>query len=599
MSKQATYLEFQERMAGFFVAKRFNLSPSSPLSQNDFEQEAQRFDKLPFEFNLTIQVPDLEKFFADNSTPSSVKGAVTDIRFGDSLSVEHGFFHLFTRPAASPDRDTAKEMHYTLFLTDREERKWTLFGYKNLLKEASSDIWSQTTTLYFYLWEGHSFYENFGDKEVTGVGVLKISPTDFLKQLSTFKTNAPTALKDKQAILKYFKAFLGNLWEAYAPFIFSTTTHRWNEHAFPPQTLQGVHQGESTLHPLDTRDGLSISIQRFKYQATKDVILLVHGLTSSTDMFIMPEHENLVNHLHKSGFGDVWSLDWRGSGRFAYNLTPHGYTIDDIAQYDIPRGVQYIREHCGKDVRIHVIAHCVGSLAFMASYAAGYIDDIASITANSVSLTPQVHWPALMKMMVGPELLENVLGYPYISPRIPYMPGTTFGKWISVMERSLRSECKEPACHMISFMWGWGFPAVFNHRNIHPTTHRRLADLFGGTSFHYHKHIRKMLLQKKSVSWDGKINYLEEMKTRALPPTLLISGEENHIFPQSNKVTYEALQKTPNGPRVQYREYPHYGHQDIFMGQFCDKEVFPELVQFLKQHSSVQQPQQKARLRIA
>lgn len=89
------------------------------------------------------------------------------------------------------------------------------------------------------------------------------------------------------------------------------------------------------------------------------------------------------------------------------------------------------------------------------------------------------------------------------------------------------------------------------------------------------------------------------MKTRALPPTLLISGEENHIFPQSNKMTYEALQKTPNGPRVQYREYPHYGHQDIFMGQFCDKEVFPELVQFLKQHSSVQQPQQKARLRIA
>nr|BFD61941.1 hypothetical protein BdHM001_06220 [Bdellovibrio sp. HM001] len=598
MPKQATALEFQERMSGFFVSKKFTLSPSSPLSQNEFEQEAERFDRLPFEFSLTIQVPNLEKFFDDNSAPSTVAGTVTDIRFGDSLSIEEGYFHLFTRPAASPDRNTAKEMHYTLFFTDREKKKWTLFGYKNLLKESTADIWSQTTTLYFYLWEGHSLYENFSNKAIAGVGVLKINPADFLKQLTTFRTNAASAIKDKQLILKYFKAFLGNLWEVYAPFIFSTTTQRWNEHFFPPQTIQGVHQGECTLHPLDTRDGLSISIQRFKTQPGQDVVLLIHGLTSSTDMFIMPEHENLVNHLHKSGFGDVWSLDWRGSGRFTYNLTPHRYTIDDIAKYDIPRSLQYIREQCGREVRIHVIAHCVGSLAFMASYAAGYVDNIGSITANSVSLTPQVHRPAMMKMMVGPELLENILGYPYISPRIPYMPGTTFGKWIPAMERSLRRECKEPACHMISFMWGWGFPAVFNHRNIHPTTHRRLSDLFGGTSFHYHKHIRKMLLQKQSVSWDGRINYLEELKKRKLPPTLLISGAENHIFPQSNRLTFEAFKGTLNEAQVQYREFPQYGHQDIFMGQFCDQEIFPELVQFLKQHS-VQQPQTKARLRIA
>lgn len=600
MNTPATSLEFCERMAGFFVAKKFTLKPSMPMAQEDFQKESDRIDKLPFEFNLKIQVPDLEKFHLDNGTPSRVSGTVTDIRFGDELPILEGHFHLFTRPAASPHLDTAKEMHYTLFFQDREEKKWTLFGFKDVIKENATELWEQTTTLYYYLWEGHSTYENFGEKQVQGVGVLRISLKDFIKQIGSFKTNASSAVADKEAILRYFKDFLGNLWEVYAPFIFSTTSARWNEHLYPPHTTQGVAHGEKTLHPLDTRDGLSISIQRFNCRPQKDVILLIHGLTTSTDMFIMPEHENLVNHLHGSGYTDVWSLDWRGSGRFNYNLSPHGYTIDDIAKYDIPRAVEFIREQCGSDVRIHVVAHCVGSLAFMASYAAGYVTDIASIISNSVSLTPQVRWQSRLKMMVGPEIFESVFGYAYVSPRIPYMPGRAFGKWLYWMERSIRRECREPACHMISFMWGWGFPAVYNHRNIHPVTHRRLMDLFGGTSFHYHKHIRKMLRARSSVSFDGKINYLTEMKNLILPPTLLISGSDNHIFPGSNKRTYEKLKGTAQARDLQYLEFAKYGHQDIFMGQYCHTEVFPKLIEFLKQHSLSQESQdQKPRLRIA
>lgn len=600
MTERVTSLEFGERMAGFFVAKKFTLQPSAPLPQSEFQKESERFDKLPFEFNLQIHVPDLAKFHADNSTPSKVTGTLTDIRFGDELPILEGHFHLFTRPAASPNMDTAKEMHYTLFFQDREEKKWTLFGFKDVIKEDAREIWEQTTTLYFYLWEGHSTYENFGEKKVQGVGILRISLKDFIKQMGSFKTNAANSLEDKEAILKYFKSFLGNLWEVYAPFIFTTSSARWNEHIYPPHTTQGVALGEKTLHPLDTRDGLSISIQRFNCGIQKDVVLLLHGLTTSTDMFIMPEHENLVNHMHGAGYTDVWSLDWRGSGRFNYNLSPHGYTIDDIAKYDIPRAVEFIREQCGNDVRIHVVAHCVGSLAFMASYAAGYVTNITSIISNSVSLTPQVRWQSMLKMMVGPEIFEKVFGYAYVSPRIPYMPGRAFGKWLYWMERSLRSECREPACHMVSFMWGWGFPAVYNHRNIHPVTHRRLMDLFGGTSFHYHKHIRKMLLARHSLSFDGQINYLEKMKMREMPPTLLISGGDNHIFPGSNKKTYEELRTTKNADRVQYREFAQYGHQDVFMGQYCHTEVFPQLVEFLKQHSLQQTPAaEKPKLRIA
>ncbi|KHD89911.1 MAG: esterase [Bdellovibrio sp. ArHS] len=591
-------IEFTERMSGFVVPKKLTLSAGKGLSHSDFQAENDRFDKQPFEFTVTIKVPNLENFLKDHGTPSQVFGKITDFRFREELRVENGYFQLFTSPSISPDFATVKEMHYTLFLTDREGKKWTFFGFKELLKEELSQVWKQTTTLYYYLWEGHSLLNNYGDKEVHAIGSLRISPSDFLTQMKSFKTNAATFREEKEALLKYFKAFTDTLWESYAPYIFTTTSARWNEHPYPVHTTQGVALGENSLHPLDTRDGLTISLQRFRHQDSKDVVLLLHGLTTSTDMFIMPEHQNLVNHLHTSGYPDVWSLDWRGSGRFTYNMSPHRYTIDDVAKFDIPRAVEFIRESCGADVRIHVVAHCVGALSFMASLATGQVRNIASVIANSVSLTPKVPWQALAKMRVGPEIFEQLLGYPYVSPAIPYFPARAFGRWIYWMERGLRSECKEPACHMVSFMWGWGFPAAFNHRNIHPVTHRRLKDLFGGTSFHYHKHIRKMLLTKASVSFDGKVNYLEESMKKDLPPILLISGTDNQIFPGANKATYEILSQTKNAAKVTYKEFTNYGHQDVFMGQFCHAEVFPELIAFIKQHSGTSGIENR-KLRIA
>ena len=75
--------------------------------------------------------------------------------------------------------------------------------------------------------------------------------------------------------------------------------------------------------------------------------MIVHGLTTSTDMFIMPEHYNLVSYLLDNGYTDVWCLDMRMSNRHSYNLFPHRYTFDDIALYDYPPAIDIIREHVG------------------------------------------------------------------------------------------------------------------------------------------------------------------------------------------------------------------------------------------------------------
>ncbi|MGZ3773608.1 MAG: alpha/beta fold hydrolase [Pseudobdellovibrionaceae bacterium] len=585
------YLEFTERMAGNFFQKSFLLNPNEPLSRQDFLNTAGVSLGESFEFLLTIKVSDVENFIKDPNLTAQAVGKITNPfeKKGPDFQVEKGTFNLFIRPSANPDLNTAKEMHYLLYFTDTKGQPWTFFGYKEIIKEDGFEAWEQTTTLYYYIWKGHSSLTDAGTKEVYGLGILHISVADFIKQLGTFKTSGQNKIEDIEITGEFLGAFASNLWQAYAPYIFTTTSARWNEHLLPVNTTQGVALGEKTLYPFDTDDGLTLSLQRFKVKESKNIVLLIHGLTTSTDMFIMPEHKNIVNQLHAAGFTDVWSLDWRGSGRFIYNLAPHRFTIDDVAKYDIPKALEFIREKCGKDVQINIICHCVGSLAFMASLAAGYVSGIQSIVSNSVSFTPKVRWQGFLKVLFGPELLEYVFRYPYVSPRLAYMPGPGFGKWLYWMERTIRHECTEPACHLVSFMWGWGFPSAYKHRNIHPITHRRLVDLFGGTSFHYYRHIRKMLFKGASVSYnsDNEINYLDEIKKRTLPPTLLMSGAENNIFPGSNKKTYEALQNSQHSEKVQYVEFPEYGHQDVLMGQYCHIEVFPKIISFLKQQNKI------------
>lgn len=585
-------LSFTERMAGQWLKFKTSKSLRLPILTEDYIRAENDGSREDLEFTLTIKVNDMNRFVNDPELLAEAVGTVSSTSFG-TINVEKGIFNLFVRAEASKGLNTAKEMHYCLYFYDIEKKPMTLFGFKEVEKEDGIEAWKETTTLYTAIWEGHSDFKPNEEKKVIGLGVLHISVGDFIKQLGTFESNGKTLADKTEALTDFMKVFAGNLWQAYAPSIFDTATSRWNEHIYPLQTTAGVIEKNKEQFTFNTADGIALTLARFTAKPSKKIVLLLHGLSNSTDMFIMPEHVNIVNYLHSHGLTDIWSLDWRGSGRFTYNLIPSRYTLDDVIRYDMPAAVSEIRKRVGEDAEIHVVAHCVGSITFMCSLAAGHIEGIKSIVSNSVSLTPKVSWPAFIKVLVGSFVFENIFRYPYISPMMPYSPAFGFGKWIYYMERLFRRECKEPACHMISFMWGWGYPAAYEHKNIHEVTHRRLKDLFGGVGFHYYRHIRKMLFKKEAVPYDHKMqnqdlpeSYLQNMKNIKVPPTLFISGSENRIFPGSNKETYERLKQMNSSWPIQFREIMGYGHQDTFIGKNAHLDVYPHIVDFIKQHSS-------------
>lgn len=354
-------------------------------------------------------------------------------------------------------------------------------------------------------------------------------------------------------------------------------------------TLEGVPDADISTHYLTTEDKLGLSMLRFKRGPCDDAVLILHGLTTSTDMFIMPEHYNLVRYLLDNGLTDVWCQDFRMSNRFSYNLQSHRHNMDQIALFDFPPAIAKIREHIG-DGRLHVICHCLGAVSFLMSLFGKAANGITSVIANSAGLTPRIPRWSQVKLYIAPFLIENVLGHPYLNPHWSEDPGITRGKILAKIVGLFHHECNVSACHMLSVMWGTGWPALYSHKNLHEVTHRRGGDLYGGTNVHYYRHVRKMVRAGKAVKYDPSdpnlaklpndyFQYAREINT----PVLFMTGNNNKVFTNSNIVCYQELEKLVPG-RHELHIFPGYGHQDVFMGKNNHIDIFPRLLEFLKKH---------------
>jgi lysosomal acid lipase/cholesteryl ester hydrolase len=358
----------------------------------------------------------------------------------------------------------------------------------------------------------------------------------------------------------------------------------------PLYTLEGVPDCETSTHHISSGDGLGLSMLRFNKAPSRDVVLLLHGLTTSSDMFIMPEHDNLVRYLHRNGFTDVWCFDNRMSNRHAYNLLRHRYTMDHVALFDYPPALARIREVAGPDVRIHVIAHCLGSASFTMSLFAGIVE-VSSLISNSIALTPRVPGWSKVKLKLAPFLVEYVLQQPYASPNWGAEPGLTIGKIVAKVLGLAHRECDNSACHMLSFMWGTGFPALYHHENLLPVTHARGCDLYGATSLHYHRHVNRMVKAGRAVKYDPRDSALAalpsdyfERAAAVKTPVLCTTGIDNKVFTDSNVHCHERLEKITPGLH-ELAVFDGYGHQDVFMGKDVATDIFPRMLSFLEKHA--------------
>jgi predicted acylesterase/phospholipase RssA len=163
---------------------------------------------------LTIELDGVDKFITDPRHEGVVRGTVTCGFVGGVQPIEKGAFNLLV----DLEDPTHKAMYYRLFIKDASGAPKTLLGFKDVKDDQSADGWTDTTTLFTRLLDGHvsQEQENSPTTKVLAAGILRLSLPDFMRQLTTFKVDAPTAAERLAALTRFGRLFLGKLWDVYA-----------------------------------------------------------------------------------------------------------------------------------------------------------------------------------------------------------------------------------------------------------------------------------------------------------------------------------------------------------------------------------------------
>ncbi|PBC65654.1 esterase [Streptomyces sp. Tue6028] len=336
--------------------------------------------------------------------------------------------------------------------------------------------------------------------------------------------------------------------------------------------------------PFRAGDGVRLGLTRIGDGSGEGpAVLLLHGHTASADMFLLPETRNLVDVLLDDGY-EPWLLDWRGSCRLPYNETGRRYTYDDVALYDIPEAVAYIRQRIG-DRPLFVVAHCIGSLALSLSMTAGLVPGLAGVVSQGVFLTPKLAGRTSLRMSVAGELLKG---------RIDHIPVDfrTVGlrsKYTPLFALAGRKAgCPDPTCQILhNSAWGTG-ASLFVHEHLSETTHHRLAELLGPAPLWILPHLRRIELARTVVRWHDTDHRYRTLPANALDaaaridtPVLLLAGSENGLWLDSQELCRDVLARRQPQLDVSYTEIPGYGHLDTFLGRGAALDVFGHILDFL------------------
>ena len=159
----------------------------------------------------------------------------------------------------------------------------------------------------------------------------------------------------------------------------------------------------------------------------KPTILLWHGLCQSSEIFVCHPvpNQNLAFALADAGF-DVWMMNMRGN-KYSHkhqHFKPNskefwGFSMDEIAQYDVPDVVQYIRNSTGRSF-LDIVALGQGCLPIFAALSLNAELNIyvKRVFGFQPSMITQTDFPS---RYVEPAALFDLFGKNGIATGLSYM----------------------------------------------------------------------------------------------------------------------------------------------------------------------------------
>lgn len=338
-------------------------------------------------------------------------------------------------------------------------------------------------------------------------------------------------------------------------------------------TVRRSHLDEPHFFAAD--DGIALTLIRVRgaTEPVKGPVLLMHGAAMRAESFRPPIGRTVVDMLIDGGW-DVWMLNWRGS----LDLDPRPWTLDDVAEYDVPAAVRHIVAQTGAE-RVKAIGHCQGAAALSMAAVAGWVPEIDTVVLNSLALHPHVPLFARVKLHVLRPLMMS--GSSYVDIRWGDGPETGIA-WITrTAVRLAHPECHSPVCSMASFAIGSGHPALWRHENLDNATHRWIRSEFGKIPMSLYAQMAASNRAGQMVAVSGRSELPKGYA--AQPPKTdarfaLFTGEHNRAFvPSGMRATHAFLERAQPG-RHTLQVIPGYGHADIFLGRRAHVDVLPRVL---------------------
>lgn len=364
-----------------------------------------------------------------------------------------------------------------------------------------------------------------------------------------------------------------------------------------------LRPSEHTLPKLGLEPGLPLS----RYGLGRDgspAVLLLHGAGATSDTFLLP-NGGIVRYLTARGW-DVWVLDWRGSRSVLAEIehAPLGgsvaaeralFTLDHVAESDIPRALAKIRATIGERASLGVLGFCAAGCALSMSAARGKLEafGVSRLVLVALGLFCETPWDGWIK--AEDFILERLLvESPSCRSVDPHAE-----RWPECLEQAFRAWPWLPSgsgrldrlFRRLTFMYGEPYA---RERMSRALDERALLALFGPLHLGLYLHAGQLVRRSYAARFgspDIVPRYAESVETDAhfendLIPTYftdkrttLITGAENRLWHRDSVdrmhdwlLSHASFRREPAHRKHVLKDYAHL---DLFLGDGADSDVYP------------------------
>lgn len=311
-----------------------------------------------------------------------------------------------------------------------------------------------------------------------------------------------------------------------------------------------------------TADGWTLALWHRPAVARRSGVplILCHGLANNAAFMDFRGERSLARALSAAGF-DCYAVDLRGAGA---SRPPHegpwAVSFDDHVRFDVPAVVEAVRRHAGAE-RVAWVGHSLGGLVALAAGPALGSQLAALVTVGSPAyfrFPARLAWLTRLASRLTPWGAFPVAPLRLIAPFAGRTPPPKVTMTTANLRNLDRRDQRFLVANVFAPMWGGVL--------------RQLADWLAHDVFR---------------SADGDVDY-RAGAARLEAPVLVVGGTVDLLAPPDVQRDLFSLLSAPTRELALFgRSYGHvteYGHGDLVVGKAAPREVYPRIVDFLRQH---------------